>query len=75
MKDRIEELLVLIRPRLALHGGNVHFVDFDQDSGLVRVRLDGACQGCPLSQLTLKAGIEALLTSEIAEVNEVIAVD
>jgi len=75
MNDRIEELLVLIRPRLAMHGGNVRFVDFDEESGLVRVKLEGACSGCPLSELTLKAGIEALLMSELEEVNEVIAID
>ncbi len=75
MEQRIEQLLELIRPRLALHGGNVSFVDFQPDSGVVRLRMEGACHGCPLSQLTLKAGIEALLRSEIAEITDVQAVE
>jgi Fe-S cluster biogenesis protein NfuA len=75
MEQRIEQLLELIRPRLALHGGNVSFVDFQPDNGVVRLRMEGACKGCPLSQLTLKAGIEALLRSEIAEITDVQAVE
>ena len=75
MEQRIEALLELVRPRLALHGGNVTFVDFSPESGLVRVKMEGACQGCPLSQLTLKAGIEALLKGEIPEIQEVHAVE
>jgi Fe-S cluster biogenesis protein NfuA len=74
MEQRIESLLEMIRPRLALHGGNVEFVDFKEDTGLVRVKMLGACDGCPLSALTLKAGIEALLVSEIPEITEVEAV-
>lgn len=75
MQEKIEELLEMVRPRLALHGGNVEFVDLDEKEGLLRVRLLGACKGCPLSQLTLKAGIEALICSEIPQINTVEAVD
>lgn len=75
MKERIEELLEMVRPRLALHGGNVSFVDYTPETGLVRLKMEGACQGCPLSQLTLKVGIEALLKSELPEVREVQAVE
>jgi Fe-S cluster biogenesis protein NfuA len=75
MKERIEELLQLVRPRLALHGGNVSFVDYTEETGLVRLKMEGACQGCPLSQLTLKVGIEALLKGEIPEIQEVQAVE
>lgn len=75
MKERIEELLEVVRPRLAMHGGNVEFVDFDQDSGVVKVRMQGACKGCPMALLTLKAGIEAFLQEHIPEVSEVIAVE
>lgn len=74
MREKIEELLEMVRPRLALHGGNVEFVDLDEENGLVTVRLLGACNGCPLSQLTLKAGIEALICSEIPQINAVEAV-
>lgn len=75
METRIEELLEMVRPRLAMHGGNVSFVDFSPETGLLRLRLEGACRGCPLSQLTLKVGIEALLKSELPEIQEVQAVD
>lgn len=75
MNERIEELLEMVRPRLAMHGGNVDFVDFNEESGVVQVRLQGACRGCPLSQLTLKAGIEALIVAELPEVKEVQAVE
>jgi Fe-S cluster biogenesis protein NfuA len=75
MKDKIENVLELIRPRLALHGGNVEFVDFDNENGKVSVRMQGACRGCPLSQITLKAGIEALLMSELPEIKVVEAVE
>lgn len=75
MEQRIEDLLEIVRPRLALHGGNVTFVDFQPENGIVRLRMEGACKGCPLSQMTLKAGIEALLCGEIAEITEVQAVE
>lgn len=75
MNERIEELLEMVRPRLAIHGGNVDFVNFNEESGVVQVRLQGACRGCPLSQLTLKAGIEALIVAELPEVKEVQAVE
>lgn len=75
MEEKIEEVLEMIRPRLALHGGDVEFVSFDDISGKVEVRMKGACSGCPLSQLTLKAGIEALLISELPKVKIVEAID
>lgn len=75
MKEKIEEVLEMIRPRLALHGGNVELVSFDEESGRVEVKMLGACHGCPLSQITLKSGIEALLMSEIPEIKSVEAID
>jgi Fe-S cluster biogenesis protein NfuA len=74
MKEQVEGLLEMVRPRLAMHGGNVELVDINETEGIVRVKMLGACDGCPLSQLTLKAGIEALIRSEIPAIQKVEAV-
>jgi Fe-S cluster biogenesis protein NfuA len=73
MKERIELALNKIRPALQADGGDVEFVDVDAN-GVVRVRLKGACGGCPMSQLTLKMGIERILKKEVPEVTSVEAV-
>ena len=72
MNEQVEKVLEEVRPMLALHGGNVEFVKFE--GGIVHVRLLGMCQGCPLSQLTLKAGIEELLKAKVKGVDRVEAV-
>ncbi|MGB7296613.1 MAG: NifU family protein [Candidatus Aminicenantales bacterium] len=72
MKEKVEEVLNKVRPSLMADGGNVEFVDV-QD-GVVKVKLTGACAGCPMSQMTLKMGIERLLKKEIPEVKEVVAI-
>jgi Fe-S cluster biogenesis protein NfuA len=72
MKERIEKALDKIRPSLMADGGNVEFVEVE--GGLVKVKLTGACGGCPMSQMTLKMGIEKLLKKEIPEIKEVVAV-
>lgn len=73
MTEEIEKALAEIRPMLALHAGNIEFMGFEE--GVVRVRLLGTCQGCPLSQLTLKAGVEALLKERVPGVKSVQAVE
>jgi len=70
MKERIELALTKIRPALQADGGDVELVDVSAD-GVVRVRLKGACGGCPMSQLTLKMGIERILKKEVPEVTSV----
>ncbi len=72
MRDRVEEVLNQIRPSLIRDGGNVELVDVND--GAVKVKLIGACAGCPMSTMTLKMGIEKILKREIPEVKEVIAV-
>lgn len=74
MKLKIEAALEEIRPRLALHGGNVEYVDFASDSGTLSVRLTGACKGCPMAKLTLKLGIEAYITERIPAVHSVVEI-
>ncbi|MCK4426592.1 MAG: NifU family protein, partial [Deltaproteobacteria bacterium] len=53
-------------------GGDVELVEVDEDTGIVKVTLTGACKGCPMSQITLKSGIERFLQSEIPEVTSVV---
>lgn len=71
MKDKVEEVLGKIRPMLQRDGGDVQLVSIDED-GTVKVRLIGACGGCPMSTLTLKRGIEAKLKEEVPGVKEVV---
>ena len=70
MKEQVEKTLEKIRPSLQADGGNVELVDVSED-GIVKVKLTGACRGCPMSQLTLKMGIEKALKQAIPEVKEV----
>jgi Fe-S cluster biogenesis protein NfuA len=74
MKEKVEEVLVKVRPFLQRDGGDVELVAVDDSSGVVKVRLRGACSGCPGAKITLKQGIERMLKQEIPEVKEVIAV-
>ncbi len=71
MRDKVEEVLDKIRPSLIADGGNVELVAVDD--GVVKVKLTGACGGCPMATLTLKMGIERILKQEIPEVKEVVA--
>lgn len=73
MKEKVELALAKVRPVLQADGGDVELVDVGAD-GVVKVRLKGACGGCPMSQLTLKMGIERLLKKEVPEVTSVEAV-
>jgi len=73
MKEQVETALNKIRPSLNADGGDVQLIDVSED-GVVKVQLKGACSGCPMSQMTLKMGIERLLKEEIPEVKEVVSV-
>lgn len=72
MRERVEEALNEIRPALQADGGGVELVDVDD--GIVKVKLTGACGGCPMSQMTLKMGIEKRLKERLPEVKSVEAV-
>ena len=69
MKEQVQKVLEKIRPSLQADGGDVELVDIE--NGIVKVKLKGACSGCPMSQMTLKNGIERLLKQEIPEVKSV----
>ena len=71
MKEKVQAVLDKVRPSLQADGGDVELIDVTPD-GVVKLRLTGACKGCPMSQMTLKMGIENALKKEIPEVKEVI---
>ena len=73
MKEKVEAALEKIRPMLMADGGNVDLVDVTED-GVVKLKLTGTCGCCPMSQMTLKMGIEKILKQEVPEVKEVIAI-
>lgn len=72
LQQKVEKALGEIRPALQADGGNVELVSV-ADNGTVTVKLTGACGGCPMSQLTLKMGIERTLKQRIPEVKEVVS--
>jgi Fe-S cluster biogenesis protein NfuA len=72
MKEKVQKAIDKIRPNLQADGGDVQLVDVTDD-GIVKVKLLGACHGCPMAQMTLKNGIERFLKNEIPEVREVIS--
>ena len=73
LREKVESALAKVRPSLQADGGDVELVDVDE-SGVVKVNLQGACAGCPMSQMTLKMGIEKILKQNVPEVTSVEAV-
>ena len=73
MKEEVKKVIDRIRPSLQSDGGDVELIDVGDD-GVVTVRLVGACQGCPMAQMTLKNGIEKFLKQEIPAVKSVVSV-
>ncbi|MGB8706495.1 MAG: NifU family protein [Dehalococcoidia bacterium] len=72
MREKVEAVLNQIRPSLARDGGDVELID--ATDGIVKVRLAGACGGCPMASMTLKHGVERVLKERVPEVKEVVAV-
>ena len=70
MKEQIEQALEKIRPALQRDGGDIELVDVEEN-GVVKVRLTGACSGCPMSQMTLKQGVERIVKQLVPEVKTV----
>jgi Fe-S cluster biogenesis protein NfuA len=73
MREKVQAVLDQIRAGLQMDGGDVELVAVEDD-GTVKVRLVGACAGCPMSQMTLQMGIENTLKEQIPEVSRVVAV-
>ncbi len=75
MRDQIEKILEQIRPALRMDGGGIELIDIDEVNGIVKVKMQGACVGCPMSQMTLKMGVEAAICSAIPSIREVVSVE
>ncbi len=73
MKEKVMAALENIRPNLQADGGDIELIDVMED-GTVLVRLQGACSGCPMSQITLKQGVETYLKEQVPEILSVEAV-
>jgi len=69
MRDNVEKALEKIRPALRADGGDIELIDVVD--GVVKVKLTGACGGCPMSQMTLKMGVERILKQQVPEVKSV----
>ena len=74
IKERVEKALEKIRPYLVADGGDISLVDITDDM-VVRVELGGACNGCPFSMQTLKAGVEIAVKKEVPEIKEVVEIN
>jgi Fe-S cluster biogenesis protein NfuA len=72
LKESVEQALAKIRPMLQRDGGDIELVEVSD--GIVKVRLTGACKGCPMSQMTMKQGVEKLLMKEVPGLKQVQAV-
>lgn len=72
IKEKVKALLNDVRPNLQADGGDVELIDISDD-GIVKVKLLGACSGCPMAHMTLKMGIEKYLKEKIPEVTEVVS--
>jgi Fe-S cluster biogenesis protein NfuA len=70
LKEKVQQALNKVRPSLQADGGDVQLVEVDEN-GVVKVKLTGACGGCPMSQMTLKMGIEKVLKQNVPEVTRV----
>jgi Fe-S cluster biogenesis protein NfuA len=73
VRDRVQDVINLIRPAVQEDGGDIELVQVDED-GVVQIRFHGACHGCPSSNLTLQMGIERNLREQVPQVTRVVAV-
>lgn len=74
IEEKIKKALGKVRPNMQADGGDVEFIKWDKKQGQVQVRLMGMCVGCPMSQITLKEGIETEIKKAVPDVKEVVAV-
>ncbi len=73
LKEKVENALTKVRPWLNADGGDVKLVEITDDK-VVKVKLTGACSGCPMSQMTLQAGVGKVVKEEVPEIKEVVSV-
>lgn len=74
MREAVQEAIDALRPVIQMDGGDIHLVSVDETTGVVEVELSGACVGCAASSMTLKAGVERILTERVPGVTEVNAI-
>lgn len=72
-EDKVKDVIEMVRPALQDHGGDVQLISVDEDK-TVRVRLQGACRGCPGATMTMRMGIERILKEHVPDVKQVVAV-
>ncbi|MCP4222423.1 MAG: NifU family protein [Actinomycetia bacterium] len=75
MRDKVEEVIAVIRPAIQADAGDIALIDVDEATGLVTVELQGACVTCPASTQTLKMGIERILKDRVEGVTEVVEIN
>lgn len=75
MPQRVAGVIDMIRPMLQADGGDIELVGVDEETGVVSVRLQGACKGCPGAAMTLKMGVERHLKEKVPEVSEVVTAE
>ncbi len=75
VRERVQGVVDEIRPLLQADGGDIELVNVEESTGVVSVRLQGACKGCPGAAMTLKMGVERRMKEQIPEVSEVLAVE
>jgi len=73
LKDEVRKVIDEIRPYLVADGGDIELIDVS-DEGTVKVKLKGACVGCPMSQMTLEMGVERYLKSKVPQVKKVVSI-
>ncbi len=74
LSEKVATAIEAVRPMLQAHGGDIELLGVDESTGVVSVKLQGACSGCPSAAMTLKMGVERQLKEHVPEVTEVIAV-
>ncbi len=72
--ERIEATLEYIRPALQEDGGDIELVAFDEETGVLKVSLFGACDGCPIASETMTLGVERIIKERVPGVSEVVTV-
>lgn len=73
-KTHLENILDEIRPALQSHGGNIELVEFDEQAGIVKIKLTGGCAACPMAEVTLKSVIEQTIKKKLPQIKKVISI-
>ncbi|MDE2039987.1 MAG: NifU family protein [Elusimicrobia bacterium] len=74
MREKVEKVIEKVRPFIQSDGGDITLVDVHEETGIVEVRLSGACHGCPSAAATLKSGVERMVKQDVPEIKEVVTV-